>query len=987
MIDVFSIYCSEAKINPVYCFAAFSFYFLIFRGRTAQIFAPVRVIAVMFTFSFGTAIAATPTPGTGSSAEYLSQAKAEIAKELLVAKNTTVEALANTYTETVGSVNVTIPKSVYEQIATKHYNWSMNMLEIAYTQLYPNAATAAYGSVSAAKSALVAENAASGGTDYVGKTINSFTVDATTPTVTTYAYAEATSWAALVLSKNTTPTNNVYLKDTLKLAFPVVKEYVLGEVAKVNLNAYPETIIDPNATFKQTHKALAQKVVDEIKDAVNDVTLDSAADLDAVKAALEKIQLLAGTDYLVPVPGKVALDGTVLSYTVKPADYTDNTTAYAAPKTALDVNATALKTDEALLEQDAQDDATKAGRKAQIQQLAAQFYSDAINDSYSANTANTKTAAQIKAIAVALAKDEADAFVEVWNSRIENEAAFTAPSGFTWTNAAFDKDTEAIVATASNYGNNNTLYTATAKQYEDLETVAKAAKVMVDATGTLVYDSKAIDELLPELKIGLYKSATPASYADDAERLAALASAKVGAVDLDWLKQVEVARATKLVKKALYENDGTSKYYSVEEKKALAKLDAYVAKVNACTTKAQVNNLTIGYSAAALITGTVTDKATVRSNIASLTGYADEKAKIDAYVTYKNGTLSSFEAGYIPFSTTGGESDLATFYAKNDARTNAEITALLEQVKAHIDSLPNKGALDKQKADVEAMVKALPNAITLADKEAVKAAYDAYDNYGGNIDNYGRLQAAIAAVQSAESTAIDNMIKALPAVGNVTVADKEAVKAITDAIDVYKAEAMYAYPTYTNATRDINDYCDAVRDAEKANVIAQIAALPADATKAQVEAVRALVDAFVGEYTDAEAGYKAADQIVNIDKLAYAEAQLVANAEENAKAYVQDLKIAARSTKTSKGVKVTIKADVQPLLDDGFTVEYKFYRSTKSNKGFKAMVTKTTGTYTNTKGVKGTKYYYKVKLVVKNAEGEVVATTPLTQCLYATRTF
>ena len=51
------------------------------------------------------------------------------------------------------------------------------------------------------------------------------------------------------------------------------------------------------------------------------------------------------------------------------------------------------------------------------------------------------------------------------------------------------------------------------------------------------------------------------------------------------------------------------------------------------------------------------------------------------------------------------------------------------------------------------------------------------------------------------------------------------------------------------------------------------------------------------------------------------------------------------------------------------------------------MITKTTGTYTNTKGVKGTKYYYKAKLVVKNAEGEVVATTPLTQCLYATRTF
>ena len=73
----------------------------------------------------------------------------------------------------------------------------------------------------------------------------------------------------------------------------------------------------------------------------------------------------------------------------------------------------------------------------------------------------------------------------------------------------------------------------------------------------------------------------------------------------------------------------------------------------------------------------------------------------------------------------------------------------------------------------------------------------------------------------------------------------------------------------------------------------------------------------------------------------------------NAKAYVQDLKIKARSAKTSKGVKVTVSADVESLLDGGFTVEYKFYRSTKSNAKY----------------------------------GTVVATTPLTQCLYACRRF
>ena len=172
-------------------------------------------------------------------------------------------------------------------------------------------------------------------------------------------------------------------------------------------------------------------------------------------------------------------------------------------------------------------------------------------------------------------------------------------------------------------------------------------------------------------------------------------------------------------------------------------------------------------------------------------------------------------------------------------------------------------------------------------------------------------------------------------------------------------------------------------DLEAAKVVdtaKKVEALNENSTPAEVAAAKAAYDAL-----KTESKLKFNTEL--LDKLEKALKVVDTVSDENAKAYVQDLGIKARSTKTSKGVKVTIKADVQELLDNGYTVEYKFYRSTKSNKGFKAMVTKTTGTYTNTKGVKGTKYYYKAKLVVKNAAGEVVATTPLTQCLYATRTF
>ena len=228
--------------------------------------------------------------------------------------------------------------------------------------------------------------------------------------------------------------------------------------------------------------------------------------------------------------------------------------------------------------------------------------------------------------------------------------------------------------------------------------------------------------------------------------------------------------------------------------------------------------------------------------------------------------------------------------------------------------------------------------------------------------------------------------------------DKAALKAVAAEIEAYN-DLHYADELFEDfigreyADDTVEKALAAIRADELKAVKDAINAIPVNVTeadKALVEKARNLYDAYVAEYTDADDNDYAAGEVTNYRTLALAEAVLGLNydAEENAKAYVQDLKIAARSVKTSKGVKVTINADVQPLLDDGFTVEYKFYRSTKSNAKFgTAKVTKTENTYLNTAGKKGTRYYYKAKLVVKNAAGEVLATTPLSQCLYATRTF
>ena len=318
------------------------------------------------------------------------------------------------------------------------------------------------------------------------------------------------------------------------------------------------------------------------------------------------------------------------------------------------------------------------------------------------------------------------------------------------------------------------------------------------------------------------------------------------------------------------------------------------------------------------------------------------------------------------------------------------IAANKDAAYAALKNVKTTTELKDEAAAVAELIKALPTKITIADKDQVLAAQAAMDAY---LDNAGTKQTDVAknatlknafsTIINAEDREVLKLIRALPAYP--TVADTEKVEAARTAYDAL----VEAYEDYVNTdlttvaslTSEANLLTAESRleTAKLENTAKLIDALTNASSKAEIEAAKA---AFDGLKTESK--LKLNDQLYN--KLMAAVETLGMNAED-AKAYVQDLKIAARSTKTSKGVKVTINADVQTLLDNGYTVEYKFYRSTKSNKGFKAMVTKTTGTYTNTKGVKGTKYYYKAKLVVKNAAGEVVATTPLTQCLYATRTF
>ena len=96
--------------------------------------------------------------------------------------------------------------------------------------------------------------------------------------------------------------------------------------------------------------------------------------------------------------------------------------------------------------------------------------------------------------------------------------------------------------------------------------------------------------------------------------------------------------------------------------------------------------------------------------------------------------------------------------------------------------------------------------------------------------------------------------------------------------------------------------------------------------------------------------------------------------------------LTARSARTAKkNVKLVVKSDLEGITDAGYTVEYKFYRSTKKSAGYKAMKTGKSGIYVNTYGKKGTLYYYKVKVMVYDKDGNLTAQSALKQCKYASR--
>ena len=119
--------------------------------------------------------------------------------------------------------------------------------------------------------------------------------------------------------------------------------------------------------------------------------------------------------------------------------------------------------------------------------------------------------------------------------------------------------------------------------------------------------------------------------------------------------------------------------------------------------------------------------------------------------------------------------------------------------------------------------------------------------------------------------------------------------------------------------------------------------------------------------------------------------KVIAEQVEEVKTLAEKIKLKASSAKTPKGnIKVTLKtkegaSSITSLQDLGYTIKYKFYRSTKKSASYKAKAEKESRTYINTQGKSGTRYYYKARVMVYDSEGNLVTKTTLKNCTYATR--
>ena len=456
----------------------------------------------------------------------------------------------------------------------------------------------------------------------------------------------------------------------------------------------------------------------------------------------------------------------------------------------------------------------------------------------------------------------------------------------------------------------------------------------------------------------------------------------------------------------VYSYDGEA-YYEAEWADVKAAIDAYNAAVDAAKVDDDVTD-------AATVLGKTIDKITTADDLYDAVDEATATiASLEQYagLAYDNAHAadSTVTAIYVTFGETTDKVDanpasltdeaIFLWAIDNSAKTAKDVAAKYADACKVIDASKTLATLKSEATAVVAQIAALPATPAVADKAAVVAAYDAYaaldDDAQNYVTNYPTLVAAVKAVEKAKAYEVKAIITALPAAEKVVAADKAAVVAASDAYDAYRYTTAYAIvspKTLVNPGYNFNTALNNAK-ADAANTLVTtynalnnkyVANKLSAEDAAAVKELQDILAAYIAEYkavpmTTAVPPVALVDE-VQVGKIAAIVAAAVEAAEEAAKWTDKDVKAAmydvAKTTSytkpTAKSVKLTAKADVTEIVENGYTIKYRFYQKGPKKTSYKLWKTTTSNSYTF-KGLKKGTHYFKVKISVYDAEGKLVA--------------
>ena len=541
------------------------------------------------------------------------------------------------------------------------------------------------------------------------------------------------------------------------------------------------------------------------------------------------------------------------------------------------------------------------------------------------------------------------------------------------------EDASKLIA-APNY--DTKAYASRAEAMTELEDYAARYGAEKNADGQLIRDAADVQKYLADGKVAI----ATCNLANVEKELSGAKAKIYNAVSkeisdlLAFIK--ESAKKDIELKIADYEADEV--YYPAELAKIKEYAATYNAKIDAAATAkaAEDAHKEFGIKVSKVKTAEALNTAWVGNDVTSVEAQKLLTAA-ENYVAYYNQNVATEESAKLVKDTLADR--IAEMIGNSGARTDKEVKALKDEAVKVAAALPTQDAVKASAKAARTAIEALPANVTTADLAAVQAASDAIKAYkklvGADLVEGQKTPLTV----DAYTTALAQLVRSYNSqfaqeVAKVSDTDEAAIKTIkadiTTAVDAI--EALYSADKdtciYMKTLKDtLNTYLSKIKENDAKAVEDAIKAIPINVTeadKATVVKARELYDAYVAKYNDYEHlyapeigcdapythGYAADDFGTLLGSLTAAETVLGLNAVDPAE-LVKGLKITARST--AKKGSITVKWSVVGEADiDG----YQIWKSKKANSGYKKAFTTTKKSYKNSKGLKkGTRYYYKVR--------------------------